>query len=506
MAMAQTNTRLLVVDDDLDTSELLESHFRSRGFSVQSFSQPFEALKKIEEDPSLCDLVITDLKMPGMDGIDFVRNVKKFAPKLPIVLMTAHGSVETAVKAIQAGAYDFVVKPLNFSQLGVSVDRGLRVSQLEKENETLRREVRSTWSFEGVIGKSEAIQHVFDLAKRVAKSNANVLITGESGSGKEVIAKAIHNHGNRAKAPFVAINCSAIPDNLLESELFGHSKGAFTGAIDKKLGLFEEATGGVLFLDEIGDMNLSLQTKLLRVLQERKIKRIGENQYRPIDVRIIAATHRNLKQEIEEKKFREDLYYRLCVIPIRVPALRDRPEDILPLAHHFLEKFKTQNGSNVQRFSKEAMERMIRLPWRGNVRELENVVERAVVLCDGEEIGVSDFSEPDARAVALSADGLFQSEIRAETLPTLERFSQRYLEFVLHSVDGVKEKAAQILDIDRKTLYRKTLQTHPEKGPRKENGIGNDIDNDKEGKGALGSRLPQASIRNQPFEHAPGVN
>ena len=449
----------MVVDNDLDTQSLLENYFGPRGFTVDSYSGHLEPLMRMELDPGSYDLILADLKMPATDRLDFVRLVNKLAPKVPIILMTANSTVETAVEAIQAGAYDFVLKPLDYVHLNISINRGLKYLQLEKENETLRREVRSTWSFEGVIGKSAAIQSVFDLAKRVAHSTANVLITGESGTGKEVIARAIHHHGNRDKSPFIAINCSAIPDNLLESELFGHSKGAFTGAIEKKLGLFEAAEGGVLFLDEIGDLNLTLQAKLLRVLQERKIRRIGENQYRDINVRVIAATHRDLKVAIGAKLFREDLFYRLCVIPIHIPALRERYEDILPLAHHFLEKFKAQNGSSVITFTKDALVKLVHLPWRGNVRELENVIERAVVLCRGDFIDVGDLPVPESLTdtPVIQSQDFFETVTQGPRPPTLEEFSQRYIEFVLKSVHGAKEQAANILEINRKTLYRRSL-------------------------------------------------
>ncbi len=456
--MKTIKARILAIDDDADIQDLLQSYFKPRGYALECFSSPLEALR-ILESPSTAaqyDLILTDLKLPDMDGLELVRRVKKIAPKMPMILMTAHGSVELAVEAIQAGAYDFILKPINYAHLSVSIDRGLRVKKLEQENEVLRKEVRSSWSLEGIVGKSEAMQSVFDLAKRVSKSNANVLIQGESGTGKEVIAKAIHHLSGKSEAPFVAINCSAIPDHLLESELFGHAKGAFTGAIDKRVGLFEEAEGGVLFLDEIGDMELGLQAKLLRVLQERKIKRIGENQYRPIQVRVIAATHQDLQKQIQQRTFREDLYYRLCVIPIQIPPLRERVEDILPLANHFLEKFRVQNESQVRGFTKAALDRLTRLKWRGNVRELENVIERAVVLCQGDQIDVKDLPTLEGENPQETTDGFFNQVSQEGVLPSLDEFTQRYVEFVLKSVQGVKEKAARILKIDRKTLYRRS--------------------------------------------------
>jgi two-component system response regulator HydG len=303
------------------------------------------------------------------------------------------------------------------------------------------------------------MQKVFDLAKRVSSSTATVLIRGESGTGKEVVARAIHQEGARKKQPFVAINCSAIPENLLESELFGHAKGAFTGAVDKKLGLFEEADGGTLFLDEIGDLNGGLQAKLLRVLQERKIKRIGENVFRSVDVRILAATHKNLAVEVEEKRFREDLFFRLNVIPINIPPLRDRKEDILPLAEHFLKRFSVQNNASLEGFT-PAAQHLLRQAWRGNVRELENAIERAVVLCAGPKVDESDLSLADelstkSEEVQPSSGPLEMSSVAIDELPTLAEYNLEYIEYVLKAVDGVKEQAAKILNLDRKTLYRR---------------------------------------------------
>jgi two-component system, NtrC family, response regulator HydG len=463
--MKNDRTRLLVIDDDLDIQDLIQSYYGPRNFEVVSHTNAKKALE-LMENGGIFDLILTDLKMPEMSGIEFVNKARSMRSDTPIIVLTAHGNIATAVEAIQAGAYDFVSKPIDFVHLNVSLDRALQLSHLKKQNDQLRQAVLKSQSFEGIVGKSPAMHRIFDLAKRVANSTANVLITGESGTGKEVIARAIHQQSDRKNAPFVAINCSAIPENLLESELFGHAKGAFTGAIEKKLGLFEEAEGGVLFLDEIGDMHPSLQTKLLRVLQERKIKRIGENQYRSIDVRLVAATHRDLKQAIEEKRFREDLFYRLCVIPIKIPPLRDRTEDILPLAHHFLEKFGAQNSGKAQGFTKAAMDRLLHLSWRGNVRELENVIERAVVLCDTDLLGVEDLLEIDCAATSgqQSQGDVFREVLSTSTsvrndlnsLPTLEEFTQRYVAYVLDSVSGVKERAARVLEIDRKTLQRKT--------------------------------------------------
>jgi DNA-binding NtrC family response regulator len=380
--------------------------------------------------------------------------------------MTAHRSVEVALKAIDAGAYDFVVKPLHFPQLQVSVERALHFSRIREENQTLRAVVSGgEASNQGIIGKSQKFVRALDLAKRVANSAAHVLIMGESGSGKEVIARAIHNFGSRKKGSFVAINCSAIPENLLEAELFGHAKGSFTGAIEKRIGLFEEATGGTLFLDEIGDLSLPLQAKLLRVLQERKIKRIGENQVRSIDVRVISATHKNLRQEVQEGRFREDLFFRLNVIPIMLPPLRERIEDIMPLSEFFLKKHAALNGSGAKGYTKAAAEYLMKNPWRGNVRELENVIERAVVLCKSTLIDVTDLKfEEELRVLnategadsALDDRGKFVVP-ESKILP-LNELINKYIEFALKINNGAKDRTAKELGVDRKTLYRRVKE------------------------------------------------
>ena len=485
---------MLLIEDDPDLQDLIRSYYEPRGFEVHAFSDPLIPLRDSHGPGGLnrYDVAVTDLRMPNIDGIEFIRKMKALDSTLPIILITAHSTVEIAIQAIETGAYDFVVKPIHFPQLTVSIERALRVRKLESDNNDLRSAVKSAGSFENVIGKSNAIQKVFDLAKRVSNSTATVMITGESGTGKEVIARGIHSSGSRGKNAFVAINCSAIPENLLESELFGHAKGAFTGAAEKKLGLFEEADGGTLFLDEIGDLNLTLQAKLLRVLQERKIKRIGENQFRPVDVRILAATHKDLEIEVREKRFREDLFFRLNVIPIKIPPLRERTDDILPLADHFLKKFRAQNDSPVRGFSRAALDHLLSLPWRGNVRELENAVERAVVLCTQATIEPGDLPRAGQGSLHISVEAtpaeatpvkspnlepplaVWQPEATAEvesagltTLPaarefpelgalvSLEEFNLGYIDHVLKQVGGVKEKAARILDIDRKTLYRR---------------------------------------------------
>lgn len=451
--MPNAAPHIVVIDDDREMRELLKDFFSGRGFRVTEFSTAKDALARFESPAAEDDdvqLIISDINMPGISGLDFAARMRRLHNKIPIILITAFGSIETAIEAIRNGAYDYIVKPFKLDELSVTVDRALEFHHLKRENTILREGLRQAHSFAGIIGKSPSMQEVFDLIKRVAPASANVLITGESGTGKERVARAIHDLGPRAKKPFVAINCTAIPDTLLESELFGHAKGSFTGAIQRKRGLFEEADGGTIFLDEIGDMAMNLQAKLLRVIQDKKIRAVGENVDRPIDVRIVAATHKDLKLAIKNGTFREDLYYRLAVIPIVLPPLRHRREDIPLLAEHFLRKYAAENGSPVRGFTKEAMAKMMSFPWEGNVRELENLVERGVVLAKGEWIEASDL--PSVGPVDESEE-VFAGA--AQKLVPLEELEKRYIRFVLEKTGGKKEKAAQILGISRRTLYRK---------------------------------------------------
>lgn len=440
---------ILVVDDDDQMRALLKDFLASEG-NVLDFPVATKALEYLAQvPPDQVDLIISDINMPEMTGTQFAENVKQLYPKVPIILITAFGSIESAIEAIRKGAFDYIVKPFKLSEMEVTVHRAFRFRDLEKENLKLKKTIQHTNSFADIVGKSPGMQQVFELVQRVATATANVLITGESGTGKERVARAIHNLGPRAKKSFVAINCTAIPESLLESELFGHAKGSFTGAIGRKKGLFEEAEGGTVFLDEIGDMDASMQAKLLRVIQEKKIRPVGDTIDKPIDVRIIAATHKDLKAAIKDGRFREDLYYRLSVIPIVIPPLRHRPEDIPLLADYFLEKYSDANSSSVKSISPEAMRLLMGMNWEGNVRELENVIERAVVLCRGESLSPQDLPNietSDAEMVFAQATA---------QLPTLDQLEKRYMKFVLDKTGGRKEKAAQILGVNRRTLYRK---------------------------------------------------
>ncbi|MBS1971623.1 MAG: sigma-54-dependent Fis family transcriptional regulator [Bdellovibrionales bacterium] len=457
-----SSQRLLLIEDDLDLAELSIAFFKQKSIEVTHFTDPLQAMQSLLKDDKQYGAVVTDLDLPGISGVDLIKRLRAEGSTIPVILITVSNDVETAIGAIDAGAYDFVVKPLHFPQLLISVQRALKFHSLHEENASLRDilDVSKGIHAEGIIGKSEKIRKVIELAKRISKSTATVCINGESGTGKEVFARAIHQWSPRAKKQFVAINCSAIPENLLESELFGHAKGSFTGAIDKKIGLFEEADGGTLFLDEIGDLSLPLQAKLLRVLQEKEIKRVGENQVRSVDVRVIAATHKDLRQEVQAQRFREDLFFRLNVIPLQIPPLRDRKEDVLPLAEYFLKKYSKLNHANITGFKKGAKEYLLTQAWRGNVRELENAIERAVVLTTGPEVELSAFllfeekSSFDPQAVLDDGGNSFVFHFGDE-LESLSVLEKKYIHFVFERSDRMKEKTAKVLGIDRKTLARK---------------------------------------------------
>ncbi len=448
---------MVVVDDDAQMRSLLVDFFAGEGFEVTPFPLASEALKALSPGGPLSadspegdiDLLISDIHMPEMDGLEFTGKMQRVRPEVPIILITAFGSIETAIEAMRNGAFHYVVKPFKLAEMSINADRALEHRKLQRDNTALRREIKRSWAMGDVIGKSEAMKCVYDLVARVAHATANVLVTGESGTGKEMVARAIHQSGPRANKPFVAINCTAIPETLLESELFGHAKGSFTGAFQRKRGLFEEAEGGTLFLDEIGDMNVALQSKLLRVIQERKVRAVGENIAKDVNVRIIAATHKDLKAAMKDGRFREDLFYRLSVIPIAIPPLRHRKEDIPLLAEHFLKKYAAANNTSVKGYSKRAMTKLMGMKWEGNVRELENLIERAVVLATTPLIDEADLPAPETG----NAEDFFSSQ--TADFPSLEQLEKRYIGLILEKTAGRKDKAAQILCINRRTLYRK---------------------------------------------------
>ncbi|MBI4512121.1 MAG: sigma-54-dependent Fis family transcriptional regulator [Deltaproteobacteria bacterium] len=448
----RARARVLIVEDDAAMRELVVEELSDMGYCVEAAPGGRAGVERIRQGG--IDVVVSDLKMPDLDGFDLLRDVKAIEPSPHVVVITAFGSIDTAIKAVKLGACDYITKPLEIEALAIAVDKALAERGLRREIARLRREVARPYRFENIVGKSPAMQEVFQLVSRLSSSTASVLVTGDSGTGKELIARAIHYNSPRAKKPFLAVNLAAIPDTLIESELFGYKRGAFTDARTDRCGLFVEADQGTIFLDEIGELPPPLQAKLLRVLQEREVRPLGATRAEKIDVRVIAATNRDLEARMREGMFREDLYYRLNVIHIALPPLRSRPEDILALAEHFLAEVGKRSAKDrnfrAARFSQAATKAMLSYPWPGNVRELENVIERAVALCDGEEIGVDDL--PSQVRERRSPDLLAGALARGLTLADLER---EYIERVLAAEGGNKTRAANRLGLDRKTLYRK---------------------------------------------------
>lgn len=451
---------ILVVDDDADMRELAHDILKDRGHHVATAGSGEEALKRLAEEDYA--VVLTDLRMKGMQGIELLTQIKRDYADINVILMTAFGSVETAVEAMKHDASDYLTKPVKKDELVRVVERVLRETALRREVNRLRKEVHKEYSFHQILGKSKAIQAVFELIRRVADSPTNVLITGESGTGKELVAKAIHYNSSRKEAPFVPVNCAAIPEQLLESELFGHMRGSFTDAKADKRGLFEEAQKGTLFLDEISELPLMLQAKILRAIQEREIRRVGATKPVSVDVRIIAATNLNLSEEVKNKRFREDLYYRLNVIELKLPPLRERLEDIPLLVAAFLKKCSEAGRKEVKGVSESALAMLMDYPWPGNVRELENVIERAVTLSRGEKISPDDLPQAVQGA---RGDRRVLDEAAEKSLP-LHEIEKEYIKKILDKTGGNKYQAAHALGIDRKTLYRKLAEMedkpHPE--------------------------------------------
>jgi DNA-binding NtrC family response regulator len=443
--------RVLIIDDDNAMREMVEDFLHSQKFHCESFGLASEAFEKIQEmDLNEIQAIVTDQNMPAMDGVEFVQRMQKLAPDIPVIIMTAYASIDSAIEATRLGAFAYISKPFKLTEFDVTLKKAIHLRELKKENQSLKQSVKSGWKFGEIIGKSRVMTEVFQTIEKVAGAQSTVLITGDSGTGKELVARAIHQRSPRKDQAFIAINCTAIPENLLESELFGHVKGSFTGAIADKKGLFEEADGGTLFLDEIGDLDMALQAKLLRVLQEKKIKPVGGNREKDINVRVITATHKNLQKAIEEDLFREDLYYRLSVLPIQLPALKKRKDDIPLLANHFIKKYSALNNAKAKSFSPQAMEELVNHPWNGNVRELENVVERLTVMGTEEEISTTQLAPSTSQD---SGDDFFQKN--TTDWPTIDELNRRYIDLVLEKTGGRKEKAAQILGINRRTLYRR---------------------------------------------------
>ncbi len=441
---------ILVIDDDPEMVEMLKDAL-SKEYDVDTLTESRETEKVIREKQY--DIVLTDLKMGEVDGFAILKMVKEISPDTEVIIMTAFGTVETAIQAIKEGAFDYITKPFKISGLRHTLKKALETKKLQQENILLRKILTERYQFYNIIGRSSKMQAIFDLIEKISRVDSNVLIEGESGTGKELVARAIHFNSHRANGPFVTINCAAIPDNLLESELFGYVKGAFTGATQSKKGLFAEADGGTIFLDEIGDMSLNLQSKLLRVLEEKTIRPLGSNQQIPVNVRIIAATNQDLKKAVEEKKFREDLYYRLNVLNIKLPPLRERKEDIPLLVEHFIKKYSEKYGKKVKGINPRLYSCLESYPWPGNVRELENAIERAVALADGERIEEIDIPVEECKLPQPESEPIL---ILDKIIP-LEELERIYIRKVLELTGGNKGKAAELLGISKRTIYRKDL-------------------------------------------------
>jgi two-component system response regulator AtoC len=444
----RSRTTILVVDDDADMREWVKEDLETEGFRVETESGGRSGVERVRRGG--IDLVVSDVKMPDLDGLDLLREIREISPAPVVIIVTGFGSIDTAIRAVKLGAQDYITKPFNIDQLLISIDKALADRELRSEVARLRDEVSRRDRLENIIGRSAAMQEIFGLIRRVSASHANILVTGESGTGKELVARAIHAKSPRAHRPFVAMNCAAIPENLLESELFGYARGAHSTARHDRQGLFTEANGGTLFLDEVAELPLVLQPKLLRVLQDGEIRPLGANRSERVDVRIIAATNRDLERQMQANEFREDLFYRLNVIQINLPPLRGRPDDILPLADHFLAQGRARAGRSVKGWQESTKKLLLGYHWPGNVRELENVVERAVALTDKEFIAPDDL--PRALQERTSPDRLAAAMAQGLTLDQLER---EYIERILEAEGGNKTRAAMRLGLDRKTLYRK---------------------------------------------------
>lgn len=453
-----SKARILVVDDEEDMLENYSRLLSKMGYECLTQRDGRRALEVIDSfEP---DIILSDLKMPDISGIDILDRVKELNPHIPVILVTAYGDIPTAVESVRKGAFDFISKPFSAEQLKVTLERAMKYKALADENRRLKEQLRISSDLE-IIGKSEAMREVIEIINRVSMTDANVLLTGESGTGKEMVARIIHSRSKRNTKPFIPVDCAALPENLLESELFGYEKGAFTGATTSRLGLLETAHGGTIFLDEIGEMSLSLQAKLLRTLQERVVRRLGSNKFIPIDIRIISATNRNLKRAVQDGSFRNDLYYRLNVININMPPLRERKEDIPLLALHFLRMFSSIYKKEVNSISSEAMSILEDYSWPGNVRELQNVIERAIIMSDGERIELKDLPE-SLRTRGLETPGL-QGDLThiIHDIPYKEAkeawlaaFEKNYLQALLDRNSINISRAAEKAGINRKTIHR----------------------------------------------------
>ncbi|MBN2416116.1 sigma-54-dependent Fis family transcriptional regulator [bacterium] len=446
--------KIMVVDDNRNTRRLINDILmRTDRYEIIPASTGEACLRKLEEDP--VNLVLLDIQMPGIDGMQTLKQIKDRNPRLPVIMMTAHGTIGHAVETMREGAYDFVTKPFSKERLTVTVQNALEASMLETEVQTLRSELKERYTFENIVGQSGVMQELFRSVEKVVDSEVTVLIQGESGTGKELFARAIHNRCRARKdKPFVAVNCTALPDSLLESELFGHEKGAFTGAASKRVGKFELANNGTVFLDEIGDMSQSTQAKILRVLQEREFERVGGNSLVKVNIRLISATNKNLEEEVRAGRFREDLFYRVSVFPIKLPPLRERREDILLLAETFLKRFAARENKEIATFKPEALTSLLAYHWPGNVRELENVIERAVVIASGSHITPDDLPAHITEAAKKQPSAFGIGDL--QSLPEwIEKIEIDVLRKTLLEFEGNISRTAKKLGIGRATVYRK---------------------------------------------------
>ncbi|MEB0045011.1 MULTISPECIES: sigma-54 dependent transcriptional regulator [unclassified Pseudomonas] len=456
---------VLVVDDEPKLCDLLASALSQNGITVFTAGNGLHALKMLEAED--IDLVISDWRMPGMDGPQLLAEIKNRYPQLPVIVMTAYSTVKNAVQSMRNGAYDYIAKPFDIDELDITVSKALQFRDILKDNQRLRAELDEHQQIDSLVGDSPSFRLVLQAIDSVRESNATILLTGESGTGKEMVARAIHQHGNRADKPFVAVNCAAIPEGLLESEMFGHRKGAFTGAVADRVGRFMQADKGTLFLDEIGEMPLPLQAKILRALQERVIEPVGDTRERRVDVRVIAATNKNLLEAVANKEFREDLFYRLNVFPIPLPALRDRVEDIAPLARHFAQILGATAGKRINGFSPAALQAMANYSWPGNIRELQNCVERATIVASQTVIEEDDLpaylfaSRPTETGAPLSDDNGVPADLEA----ALAEVEKTYILAALAQSNGVQAAAAQLIGISERSFwYRlKKLGIHVDK-------------------------------------------
>jgi DNA-binding NtrC family response regulator len=450
VAISDRTYNILVVDDDKNIGKMIEINLsKNKTYSTTLVTSGEACLKIVREQ--LPDLVLMDIQMPGIDGIETLKRIKEEDARVPVVMMSAHGTIERAVKSMKLGAYDFITKPFASDRLLVTVQNALMASSLKREVDELRSELKDKYHFKNIIGQSGIMQEVFKSLEKVIDSNVTVLIQGESGTGKELIARAIHFHSKiRANKPFVAVNCSALPETLLESELFGHEKGAFTGAAGRRVGKFEQANTGTIFLDEVALMSPMTQAKVLRVLQEREFERVGSNDLIKVDVRVISATNRNLEDAMAKCEFREDLYYRLSVFPIKLPPLRERKEDIPILAGYFLDKYNKQENKNIKEINPDALELLMSYHWPGNVRELENAIERGVVLAYGDQMHANDLP---AAVRSIGEKKIYESDDKLSNW--IEKLEEEALKQALLECEGNISKTAKKLGIGRATIYRK---------------------------------------------------